>query len=179
MRRIQWPRRLRLRFISCILGGAPLMRGVESARLAACAGGRRGGGQGVAADVQSVHSRVRQGRKTRLVVRAKCARYSLSNGGRPPSLTRYPLRRPARLARLGTAAGLLPLPASEAWGEGWGEVPKDAGRRGQERLPDRVASSPRPSRGGEGEGASSVGGSVMPRPAQPSPLGFCCSHRRL
>jgi len=43
------------------------------------------------------------------------------------------------------SAGLLPLPASGARGEGWGEGHKRDGRQGQERLSGVSASSPGPS----------------------------------
>jgi hypothetical protein len=68
-------------------------------------------------------------------------------------------------AHLDTATGLLPLPASGARGEGWGEGHKRGGRRGQERLPGMTASSPRPSPPKEErEIESSVGGSGRMRP---------------
>ena len=67
-------------------------------------------------------------------------------------------------AHLDIAIGLLPLRASEGRGEGWGEGHKYNGRRGQQRLPGVVASSPQPfppqaDRGIE----SSPGGSVQIR----------------
>src|SRR5437667_11993185 len=70
-----------------------------------------------------------------------------------------------RGASLHCDGALLPLPASEARGEGWGEGHKRTGKPVRGRLSDRAASSPQPSPPKEErEIESSAGGGVQMRP---------------